>query len=100
MSPLGDPSRRAIFEHLARQPSSVGELADRLPITRQAVSQHLQVLRDAGLVVATAVGTKRIYRLDPRGIEALRSYLQTIWDHALTSFEKAADATAPHPPEE
>lgn len=100
ISPLGDPTRRAIFEHLARHPSSVGELAERLPVTRQAVSQHLQVLKDAGLVMATAVGTKRIYRLDPHGIEALRSYVQTIWDHALTSFEKAAEPAAPHPPEE
>jgi DNA-binding transcriptional ArsR family regulator len=91
---LGDPTRRAIFEHLARHPSSVGDLADRLPITRQAVSQHLQVLKDGGLVVATAAGTKRIYRLNTDGVDALRGYLQRIWDDALTSFEKAADQAA------
>jgi DNA-binding transcriptional ArsR family regulator len=96
---LGDPTRRAIFEHLARRPSSVGELADRLPITRQAVSQHLQVLKDGGLVVATAVGTKRIYRLNPDGVEALRSYFQRIWDDALTSFQKASDQAATSPKE-
>lgn len=88
---LGDATRRAIFEHLARRPSSVGELADRLPITRQAVSQHLQVLKDGGLVVSTAAGTRRIYRLNAEGVDALRSYLQRIWDDALTSFQKAAD---------
>jgi DNA-binding transcriptional ArsR family regulator len=91
---LGDPTRRAIFEYLARHPSSVGELADQLPITRQAVSQHLQVLKDGDLVVATAVGTKRIYRLNPDGVDALRGYLQRIWDDTLTSFQKAADQAA------
>ena len=96
---LGDPTRRAIFEHLARRPSSVGELADRLPITRQAVSQHLQVLKDGGLVVATAVGTKRIYRLNPDGVDALRGYFQRIWDNALTSFQKASDQAAISPEE-
>lgn len=96
---LGDPTRRAIFEHLARRPSSVGELADRLPITRQAVSQHLQVLKDGGLVVATAVGTKRIYRLNPDGVDALRGYFQRIWDDALTSFQKASDQAAISPEE-
>jgi DNA-binding transcriptional ArsR family regulator len=98
MSLLGDPTRRAIFERLARRPSSVGELAEHLPVTRQAVSQHLQVLKDGGLVVATAVGTKRIYRLNPEGVDALRGYFQTIWDHVLTDFEKAADrAVSPDP---
>ncbi len=92
---LGDPTRRAIFEYLARHPSSVGELADRLPITRQAVSQHLQVLKDGGLVVATAEGTRRIYRLNADGVDALRVYLQRIWDDALTSFHKAADQEVP-----
>ena len=96
---LGDPSRRAIFETLARQPSSVGELAERLPITRQAVSQHLRVLKDGGLVVATAVGTKRIYRLNPEGVDALRLYFQRVWDDTLTSFQKAADQAATTPKE-
>ncbi len=97
---LGDPTRRAIFEHLARRPSSVGELAEHLPITRQAVSQHLQVLKDGGLVVATAVGTKRIYRLNPEAVDALRGYFQTIWDHVLADFQKAADRTASTDPED
>ena len=100
VSLLGDPNRRAIFELLARRPSSVGELAEHLPITRQAVSQHLQVLKDGGLVVATAVATKRIYRLDPEGVDALRVYFQTIWDHVLTDFQKAADGTASPDPED
>ena len=88
---LGDPNRRAIFERLARRPCSVGELAEHLPITRQAVSQHLRVLKDGGLVVATPDGTRRIYRLNPDGVDALRAYFQRIWDDALTAFEKAAE---------
>jgi DNA-binding transcriptional ArsR family regulator len=97
---LGDPTRRAIFEHLARRPSSVGELAEQLPITRQAVSQHLQLLKDGGLVVGTAVGTKRIYRLNPDGVNALRGYFQAIWDDVLASFQKAADRAESPAPEE
>lgn len=100
MGLLGDPTRRAIFEQLARRPSSVGELAEQLPITRQAVSQHLQQLKDGGLVVATAVGTKRIYRLNPDGVDALRAYFQGIWVDALASFQKAADRAASPTPEE
>jgi DNA-binding transcriptional ArsR family regulator len=88
---LGDPTRRAIFELLARHPCSVGELADHLPITRQAVSQHLRVLKDGGLVAATPDGTRRIYRLNPDGVAALRAYFERIWDDALTAYQKAAD---------
>jgi len=91
---LGDPTRRAIFELVARRPQSVGELAENLPITRQAVSQHLRVLKDGGLVVDTAVGTRRIYRLNPDGVAAIQAYFQRIWDDALTAFQKAAE-TAP-----
>lgn len=91
---LGDPTRRAIFELLARRPCSVGELADQLPITRQAVSQHLRVLKDGGLVVATADGTRRIYRLNPEGVGALQAYFQHMWNQALTVFQKAADVAA------
>lgn len=90
LSILGDPTRRAIFELLARQPSSVGELADRLPITRQAVSQHLRVLKEGGLVVVTAEGTRRIYRLNPDGVAVLHGYFQHMWEQALTAFEKSA----------
>jgi len=97
---LGDPSRRAIFELLARRPSSVGDLADQLPITRQAVSQHLAALKDGGLVIATPDGTRRIYRLNPDGVDALRAYFQRIWDHALTDFQKAAETADVHPEEQ
>ena len=89
---LGDPSRRAIFELLARRPSSVGELAQQLPISRPAVSQHLRVLKDGGLVISRAEGTRRIYRLNPDGVTALRAYLDRIWDQALTAFQKAAES--------
>jgi DNA-binding transcriptional ArsR family regulator len=91
---LGDPSRRAIFELLARQPSSVQELADQLPISRPAVSQHLKVLRAGGLVVSSAEGTRRIYQLNPEGVTALRSWLDGVWSDALTAFHKVADADA------
>ena len=96
---LGDPTRRAIFELLARRPSTVGELAQQLPITRSAVSQHLRVLKDGGLVVSKAEGTRRIYRLNPDGVTALRAYLDRIWAEALTAFAKAAHA-APIDPEQ
>ncbi len=85
---LGDPTRRAIFELLARRPSSVGELAERLPISRPAVSQHLRVLKDGGLVVDRAEGTRRVYRLNPDGVAALRAWLDRVWDDALTAFQK------------
>jgi DNA-binding transcriptional ArsR family regulator len=88
---LGDPSRRAIFELLARRPSSVGELAELLPISRPAVSQHLRVLKDGGLVVSQPEGTRRVYRLNPHGVAALRAYLDRIWSDALTAFQKAAE---------
>jgi len=91
---LGDPTRRAIFELLARRPSSVQELADQLPISRPAVSQHLKVLRDGGLVVSQPEGTRRIYRLNPHGVGALRTWLEGVWDQALTDFHKAAEQTA------
>jgi DNA-binding transcriptional ArsR family regulator len=97
---LGDPTRRAIFELLARRPCSVGELAEHLPITRQAVSQHLRVLKDGGLVVATADGTRRIYRLNPDGVAALQAYFQRIWDDALTAFQKAAETAVTEQREE
>ena len=88
---LGDSTRRAIFELLARRPSSVGELARHLPVSRPAVSQHLRVLKDGGLVVSRAEGTRRVYQLNPDGVSALRAYLDRVWDEALTAFQKAAD---------
>lgn len=90
---LGDPTRRAIFELLARRPSSVQQLADQLPISRPAVSQHLRVLKDGGLVISQAEGTRRIYRLNPDGVGALRTWLDGVWDNALAGFQKAADAS-------
>jgi DNA-binding transcriptional ArsR family regulator len=97
---LGDPTRRAIFELLARRPSTVGELAQHLPITRSAVSQHLRVLKDGGLVVSNAEGTRRIYRLNPDGVSALRAYLDRVWAEALTAFGKAAQAASVDPEQE
>jgi DNA-binding transcriptional ArsR family regulator len=89
---LGDPTRRAIFELLARRPCSVQELADQLPISRPAVSQHLRVLKDGGLVISRADGNRRIYQLDPDGVGALRAWLDGVWNSALTGFHKLAEA--------
>lgn len=91
---LGDPTRRAIVERLSQEPSAVGALAATLPVSRAAVSQHLRALKDAGLVSDTAVGTKRIYRLDPRGIAAMRDWLDDQWKSALGHFKAFADAEA------
>ncbi|HEY5386138.1 MAG TPA: metalloregulator ArsR/SmtB family transcription factor, partial [Acidimicrobiales bacterium] len=88
---LGDPTRRAIFEHLGEQPSAVVDLAARVPVSRPAVSQHLKVLKEAGLVRDTQVGTRRIYSLDPDGIAALRDYLDRFWNTALHSFKKRVE---------
>ena len=89
---FGDPTRRAIFELLARHPCSVGELAKQLPVSRPAVSQHLRVLKDGGLVVSRSEGTRRVYQVDPDGVSALRAYLDRIWDQALRAFQEAAEA--------
>ena len=97
---LGDPTRRAIFELLARNPSSVAELAKQLPVSRPAVSQHLRVLKDGGLVVSRAEGTRRVYQLNPAGVNALRAYLDRIWGEALTAFHKAAEAAYSEPKQE
>ena len=83
---LGDPTRRAIVERLAERPRAVGELADELPVSRPAVSQHLKVLKDAGLVTEQAAGTRRIYRLNPAGVAALRDQLDTFWNRALAGY--------------
>jgi len=88
---LADPTRRQVFEQLARRSLSVGEIAARLPVSRPAVSQHLRVLKDAGLVVDEAFGTRRVYRIDPRGIEAMTTYLDRMWDRALSAFKAAAE---------
>jgi DNA-binding transcriptional ArsR family regulator len=92
---LGDPTRRAIFELLARRPCSVQELADQLPISRPAVSQHLRVLKDGGLIVSHAEGTRRIYQLNPEGVSALRAWLDGVWGDALAGFHKTVEASDP-----
>ena len=88
---LGDPTRRAIFERLADRPRAVGELANELPVSRPAVSQHLKVLKDAGLVVDRPAGTRRIYQLDPDGVGALRAYLDQFWNKALAAYKEAVE---------
>jgi DNA-binding transcriptional ArsR family regulator len=88
---LADPTRRRIFERLARRPQAVTELAQGLPVSRPAVSQHLKVLRGAGLVSDRAAGTRRIYQIDPAGLDALRVYLDGFWNQALQSFKRAAE---------
>jgi len=92
LSTLGDPTRRTIFERLARGPSAVGEIARDMPVIRPAVSQHLRVLKEAGLVSETNAGARRIYRLDPRGIAAMRDWLDDMWSAALENFRAFADA--------
>jgi len=84
---LGDPSRLAIVACLAERPRAVGELAEVLPISRPAVSQHLKVLKEAGLVTDRAVGTRRVYRLNPVGMAALRDQLETFWNRALDGYQ-------------
>jgi DNA-binding transcriptional ArsR family regulator len=88
---LGDPSRFAIVQCLAERPRAVGDLADELPISRQAVSQHLRVLKEAGLVAHQAVGTRRIYRLNPAGVTALKDQLDTFWRRALDGYQNVIE---------
>ncbi|MEK6375319.1 MAG: metalloregulator ArsR/SmtB family transcription factor [Acidobacteriota bacterium] len=84
---LSDPTRQQIFDRLSRRALAVGELAEGLPVTRSAVSQHLKVLKDAGLVVSRTEGTRNIYRVDPKGVAAMRDYLDRFWQRALASFK-------------
>lgn len=91
MSALGDATRRAIFELLAEGPSPVGELARELPVTRPAVSQHLKVLKEAGLVIEHQEGTRRLYQLNPEGVGALRAYFEQFWNRALLGFKQAVE---------
>jgi DNA-binding transcriptional ArsR family regulator len=90
---LGDPTRRAIFERLAEHPQAVGELAGELPVSRPAVSQHLKVLKEAGLVIDRPAGNRRIYQLDPDGVGALRAQLDRFWTKALAAYKAAAEQT-------
>jgi len=91
LTALGDPTRRTIFERLADRPRAVGELARELPVSRPAVSQHLKVLKDAGLVIDRRAGARRIYQLDPDGVGALRAYLDEFWSRALVAYKAAVE---------
>ena len=91
MSALGDATRRAIFELLAEGPRPVGEIARELPVTRPAVSQHLKVLKEAGLVIDHQEGTRRLYQLNPDGVGALRAYFDRFWNRSLAAFKAAVE---------
>jgi len=88
---LGDPTRRLVFKRLRNRTHSVREIADGMDVSRPAVSQHLKVLKTAGLAVVRAEGTRRLYAIDTRGIEALRGWLDGFWDKALVAFKEAAE---------
>ena len=88
---LADPTRRAVFERIAERPRSVGALAAELPVSRPAVSQHLKVLKDAGLITGEAHGTSRIYRVDPQGLGPVRRWLDEQWERSLENFKKLAE---------
>ena len=89
---LADPTRRAVFERLREGPRPVGELARDLPVSRPAVSQHLRVLKDAGLVTERRDGTRRLYRVDSNGVAAIRDYFDQFWTEALAAYEAAAES--------
>src|SRR5947209_20215346 len=92
LTALADPTRRGIFERLAARPRTVGELAGDLPVSRPAVSQHLRVLKEAGLVSERRDGTRRLYRIEPDAVEALRAYFDVFWSQALAAFKAAAES--------
>ena len=92
---LGDPTRRSVLERVASGPIAVGELARALPVSRPAVSQHLRVLKDAGLVVDRAEGTRRLYSLSPTGVDELRAWLDGLWSTQLAAFKEAAERKEP-----
>jgi DNA-binding transcriptional ArsR family regulator len=92
LTALSDPTRREVFELVAARPRAVGELAAELPVSRPAVSQHLRVLKEAGLVEDEAVGARRVYKLHPEGVAELRSYLDGFWNRSLRAFKQAAES--------
>jgi DNA-binding transcriptional ArsR family regulator len=94
MDALGDPTRRAILERLLNGPLPVGELARTFPVSRPAISQHLRVLKQAHLVVDRPVGNRRLYAVDPAGVEAVRAYFDRFWTQALAAFKKVAEERA------
>jgi DNA-binding transcriptional ArsR family regulator len=91
LAALADPTRRRVFERLKSGPQSVGAIARRMPVSRPAVSQHLKVLKEAGLVADRSEGTRRVYYIDPNGLGALRRWLDQFWDEALTAFQAEAE---------
>ncbi len=91
LSAWGDPTRQAILDRLAGGPRPVGELAAELPVSRPAVSQHLKLLKDVGLVLDEREGTRRLYRVDPQGLAVLRSYLDQLWQRSLEAFAETVD---------
>jgi DNA-binding transcriptional ArsR family regulator len=96
---LADPTRRQVFEHLREGPRAVGEIAAEMPVSRPAVSQHLKVLKEAGLVADQAEGTRRVYYIDPQGLGALRGWLDQFWDHALEAFKAEVEKSKGNPDE-
>ena len=94
---LVDPTRRAVFERLREGPRPVGDLARDLPVSRPAVSQHLRVLKDAGLVTERRDGTRRLYRIDPDGLAVIRDYFDDFWNEALAAFKAAAESEGREP---
>jgi len=91
LAALADPTRRTIFEHLAERPRAVGELARELPVSRPAVSQHLKVLKGAGLVTDRPAGTRRIYQVDPDGLAEVRAYFERFWIQALAAYKTTVE---------
>jgi len=94
MDALGDPTRRAILERLLNGPLPVGELARHFPVSRPAISQHLRILKQAHLVVDRPVGNRRLYAVDPAGVEALRAHFDRFWTQALAAFKKVVEERA------
>lgn len=92
LAALADPTRRAVFERLTKGPAAVGEIARALPVSRPAVSQHLKVLKEAGMVVARAEGTRRVYQIDPAGLGVIRQWLDRFWDAALENYRREVEA--------
>ena len=100
LSALADPTRRRIFERLKSGPQAVGAIARKMPVSRPAVSQHLKVLRQAGLVQEERVGTRHVYRLETAGLELLRTYFESFWERSLAAFKETAErADRPGPPD-
>ena len=99
LAALADPTRRKVFERLKSGPKPVGKIARGLPVSRPAVSQHLKVLKEAGLVTDRPEGTRRVYYVDPEGLGALRAWLDRFWDDALTAFQAQVETEARDPKE-